>query len=172
MVILALTLVCQCCCHHASPQESQEKASQAVTRAMRGVFVSSLKLLVFHAGFTWITLRAFGAHFVFLSTAVSGVAAVLPFLPVFLVALPAVLELAVLRGSWWRALLLGSLHVGAYTIADDLIYREIEPTLPYLIGLGIFGGMYTFKNPLQGVLVGPMLLALLSVGYSLHRNWD
>jgi hypothetical protein len=31
-------------------------------------------------------------------------------------------------------------------------------------------GMYTFKNPLQGVLLGPMVLALLSVGYNLHRD--
>jgi hypothetical protein len=30
--------------------------------------------------------------------------------------------------------------------------------------------MYTFKNPLQGVLLGPMVLALLSVGYNLHRD--
>jgi hypothetical protein len=27
-----------------------------------------------------------------------------------------------------------------------------------------------FSNPLQGVLLGPMVLALLSVGYSLHRE--
>ncbi|KAF6262359.1 hypothetical protein COO60DRAFT_650220 [Scenedesmus sp. NREL 46B-D3] len=47
---------------------------------------------------------------------------------------------------------------------------QVEPTLPYLVGLGVFGGMYTFKNPLQGVLLGPMVLALLSVGYNLHRD--
>ena len=32
---------------------NQERASKAVTRALRGVFVSSLKLALFHAGFTW-----------------------------------------------------------------------------------------------------------------------
>ncbi|WIA18476.1 hypothetical protein OEZ85_009932 [Tetradesmus obliquus] len=151
-------------------EASQDRASRAVTRAMRGVFVSSLKLSAFHAGFTWLTLRAFDAHFVCLATAASAVVAVLPLVPVALVAAPAVLELALLRGAPVKALVLAALHLGAYYFGDDLIFREVEPTLPYLVGLGVFGGMYTFKNPLQGVLLGPMVLALLSVGYNLHRD--
>lgn len=42
---------------------------------------------------------------------------------------------------------------------------------PYLTGLGIIGGMYTFDNPLQGAIVGPMLLSLLSVFYNLHSQF-
>ena len=42
---------------------------------------------------------------------------------------------------------------------------------PYLTGLGIFGGMYTFDNPLQGAIVGPMLLSLLSVFFNLHGHF-
>jgi hypothetical protein len=137
---------------------------------MRSVFLSSLKLSVFHAAFTWLTLRVFATHFVTAATAASAVVAVLPLVPVWLVALPAVLELVVLRAEPIRGLVLGVLHLGAYYFGDDLIYREMEPSMPYLIGLGVFGGMYTFRNPLQGVLIGPMLLALLSVGYSLHSG--
>eukprot|EP00879_Flechtneria_rotunda_P024254 GHRR01025703.1.p2 GENE.GHRR01025703.1~~GHRR01025703.1.p2 ORF type:complete len:140 (-),score=50.46 GHRR01025703.1:280-699(-) len=137
---------------------------------MRGVFVSSLKLAAFHAGFTWLTLRAFRTHFVCLATAASALVAVLPLVPVALVALPAVFELVLLRGAPVQGLALAALHLGAYYFGDDLIFREIEPTLPYLVGLGVFGGMYTFSSPLQGVLLGPMLLALLSVGYNLHRE--
>jgi hypothetical protein len=42
--------------HFAAPRRPatpQERASKAVTRALRGVFVSSIKLSLFHAGFTW-----------------------------------------------------------------------------------------------------------------------
>lgn len=137
---------------------------------MRGVFVSSLKLAAFHAGFTWLTLRAFGTHFVTLASAASAVVAVLPLVPVALVALPGVLELVLLRGAPVKGFVLAALHFGAYYFGDDLIYREVEPTLPYLVGLGVFGGMYSFKNPLRGVVLGPMMLALLSVGYNLHRD--
>lgn len=42
---------------------------------------------------------------------------------------------------------------------------------PYLTGLGIFGGMYFFDNPLQGAIIGPMLLSLLSVFFNLHGQF-
>jgi hypothetical protein len=42
---------------------------------------------------------------------------------------------------------------------------------PYFTGLGIFGGMATFDNPLQGAIVGPMLLSLLSVFFNLHGQF-
>jgi hypothetical protein len=134
------------------------------------VFLSSLKLSVFHAAFTWLTLRVFGTHFVTAATAASALVAVLPLVPVWLVALPAVLELVFLKSRLVAGVVLGVLHLGAYYFGDDLIFREMEPSLPWLIALGVFGGMYTFKNPLQGVLMGPMLLALLSVGYQLHSG--
>lgn len=104
------------------------------------------------------------------TAAAAAIVAVLPLVPVYLAALPAVLELVLVRGAAVKGVVLLALHVGAYTFGDDLIFREIEPTLPYLVGLGVFGGMYNFANPLQGVLLGPMVLALLSVGYNLHRE--
>ena len=42
------------------------------------------------------------------------------------------------------------LHLGAFFQADDIIMREIPGSHPYLSGLGILGGMYSFDNPLQG----------------------
>lgn len=41
-------------------------------------------------------------------------------------------------------------HIAAYSMADDVILRDVPGSHPYLTGLGIFGGMYSFKNPLQG----------------------
>ena len=43
------------------------------------------------------------------------------------------------------------LHLGAFFQADDVIMREIPGSHPYLTGLGILGGMYSFDNPLQGM---------------------
>jgi hypothetical protein len=151
-------------------QASQDRAIHAVTKTMTGVFVSSLKLSAFHAGFTWLTLRCFDTHFVCLATAASAVAAVLPFVPVYLTALPGVVELVLLRGAVVKGILLFALHFAAYYFGDDLIYREIEPTLTNLVALGVFGGIYVFKNPLQGAVFGPMCLALLSCCYNLHSS--
>ena len=48
------------------------------------------------------------------------------------------------------AAMLMMLHLGAFFQADDIIMREIPGSHPYLTGLGILGGMYSFNNPLQG----------------------
>lgn len=44
------------------------------------------------------------------------------------------------------------LHLAAFFQADDFIMREIPGSHPYLTGLGILGGMYSFANPLQGTV--------------------
>lgn len=54
-------------------------------------------------------------------------------------------------------------HVGAYFQADDVIMREIPGSHPYLTGLGILGGMYSFDNPLQGDALLFLLPLLTSV---------
>ena len=56
------------------------------------------------------------------------------------------------------AVLLMVLHLAAFFQADDIIMREIPGSHPYLTGLGILGGMYSFDNPLQGE---PNLLQLM-----------
>ena len=48
------------------------------------------------------------------------------------------------------AVVLMVLHLACFFQADDIIMREIPGSHPYLTGLGILGGMYSFDNPLQG----------------------
>lgn len=66
------------------------------------------------------------------------------------------------------AVVLVLLHYFASGYVDDIILDEIPGTVPYLTGLGIVGGISTFDNPLKGAIMGPMLIALLSVAYKLH----
>ena len=52
-----------------------------------------MQLALFHALFTWLTLRMFETHFVYASTLASAIFALLPLIPSWLVALPAALQL-------------------------------------------------------------------------------
>lgn len=102
---LYLTL---CCC--AVSDQSGRKISHTLTRAVKGVFAVNLQVSLFHACFTWISFRWFGVHFVYLSTVCrsclslihctlilnrecSGVLGLIPFMPAWLVSIPAALEL-------------------------------------------------------------------------------
>ena len=72
------------------------------------------------------------------------------------------------QGEGLKAALLFLLHFAAYNYAYEIILKDIPGSAPYFTGLAILGGIYTFDNPFQGALLGPMLLALLSVAYNLH----
>ena len=67
------------------------------------------------------------------------------------------------------AAVLMMLHLGAFFQADDVIMREIPGSHPYLTGLGILGGMYSFDNPLQGRLQGLHLATVCSRLYYLLK---
>ncbi len=49
---------------------------------------------MFHAVFTWLTFRMFGVLLVYVSTLASAVGAVMPLVPVWLIAVPAAAQLA------------------------------------------------------------------------------
>ncbi|DBB16654.1 TPA: hypothetical protein ACH3X3_014907 [Trebouxia sp. C0006] len=150
-------------------ETAREHTAASFSEALRGVFQSALKLAVFHAVFTWLTFRAFSIQLVYVSTVASAVCSILPLVQVWMVAIPAAVQLLV-QDRMLAAVLLMVLHLAAFFQADDIIMREIPGSHPYLTGLGILGGMYSFDNPLQGALLGPMLLSMLSVFYNLHAK--
>ena len=59
---------------------------------------SDVQLALFHALFTWLTLRMFETHFVYASTLASAIFALLPFIPSWLVAFPAAIQLFIQVG--------------------------------------------------------------------------
>ena len=54
-----------------------------------------VQLALFHAGFTWLTLRMFRVHFVYATTVAAAATALLPLIPSWLVAVPAALQLVI-----------------------------------------------------------------------------
>ena len=67
----------------------------------------------------------------------------------------------VLQDRMFAAATLMLLHLAAFFQADDVIMREIPGSHPYLTGLGILGGMYSFANPLQGTVTNHCFLRLV-----------
>lgn len=76
-------------------ETAREHTASSFSDALRGVFQSALKLAVFHAVFTWLTFRAFSIQLVYVSTLASAVCSILPLVQVWMVAIPAALQLLV-----------------------------------------------------------------------------
>ena len=74
-------------------ETARQHTADSFSEALRGVFQSALKLAVFHAVFTWLTFRAFGIQLVYVSTLASAVSSMLPLVQVWMVAIPAALQL-------------------------------------------------------------------------------
>ncbi len=76
-------------------ETAREHTAASFSEALRGVFQSALKLAVFHAVFTWLTFRAFSIQLVYVSTVASAVCSILPLVQVWMVAIPAAVQLLV-----------------------------------------------------------------------------
>lgn len=72
--------------------ENRLQARNAIGRAMGSVFSSAIKLASFHALFTYLTFVAFGVDMPCLSAVTSMIMALLPFVPIWFVSLPAALQ--------------------------------------------------------------------------------
>jgi hypothetical protein len=145
-------------------------AARAVTKGVRGVFVSCFKLASFHAAFTWITFRFFGVRFVYTGVLLSGLTAFLPLLASWSVALPAALSLAA-KGRGLRGAGLVLAHWVTVVFVDVDIYQtEIQTVHPYIVGLSVVGGMCVFQPAVQGAVLGPLLVTALATGHALYQE--
>ncbi|KAL6780470.1 hypothetical protein ACKKBF_B13030 [Auxenochlorella protothecoides x Auxenochlorella symbiontica] len=151
-------------------EAGRERAALELNQALSGVLLASAKLMAFHGVFTWLTFRVFGVPLAYTAAVLSAVCALLPFIPTYAVALPGSGLLAA-QGHIPGAIVLLLVHWGAYYLGDTLILEDIPGGHPYLLSLGILGGIWTFDNPFQGCLFGPILLSLLSAFYRLHGEF-
>jgi hypothetical protein len=77
-----------------------------------------------------------------------------------------------LQGHLVSGLLFLSLHFLAYYLGDTLILEDIPGGHPYLMSLGILGGIWTFDNPLQVGSAAVVPRALASAIGATACTWD
>jgi len=148
--------------------ETRTKISSALANSVQGVFLVTFKICVFHSLFTWLTFSMAGVNFVYLSTFMSGLFSIIPFLGSWVVSLYAALELYT-TGHWVSAIFMVTLHYAVSWWVDPAIYSEIPNSHPYLVGLSIISGLYVFD--IEGVLIGPLLVTIPAIIYNLYLEF-
>lgn len=97
---------------------------------------------------TWLLFTWFKIHFLYMSTFLALLQAVLPLFPNWLAALPAGAQLA-LECRYLEAVVLMVLHVYIMDYGVVKIHKEIPGHNGYLTGLSIAGGMALFTPALK-----------------------
>lgn len=147
------------------PSNDAAHVQEVLSSTVRQVFIVNVKVSTYHALFTFFVLRVAGVHFVYTCTALSGIGAVIPFFPTFLIGFPAAIELAVVRGQILLGVVLFMGHVGLLSYADWYLYESSSSVHPSVLGLAIIAGSVTFGP--QGAVIGPLLVSVLLTCYIL-----
>ena len=140
---------------------------------VESVFHMTVTISVCHGLFTWLTFHLLGAKLVYLSTSLSALFGVLPFLGAHWIVIPAMAELWLVQHKKVSAVVLLASHIIVTWFIDPLIYGENGDELegglhPYLVGLSVVGGLFLFGP--EGGLIGPFLLIVLQQLLQLVSN--
>ncbi|CAK8676798.1 unnamed protein product [Clavelina lepadiformis] len=145
---------------------------KALEEVVSGVFGASLKMFGFYGLYTWVNHSMFGSNLVYIPSVLAALFGVVPLITTYWVCLPSALEIWLLQGSIMRAAGLVVCQFLPTFVVDTAIYKDIAQsgggTHPYLTGLAVAGGVYTFG--LEGAIAGPLILCLVLVAFNLYTT--
>ncbi|OAF68662.1 hypothetical protein A3Q56_03585 [Intoshia linei] len=137
--------------------------------AIRSVFIVSFKMASFYGLYTWLTHSIFDLTFVFLPAVIASILAVIPIVGSYWAVIPGVIQLLFIHeNGFYLSIALIMLHLLPMYIIDSSIYSEIKIIHPYLTGLAIIGGVYSFG--FEGSVIGPLLLVIMIVIIDVYKK--
>ncbi len=144
--------------------------ANALNKAINSVFTVTFKMASFYGLWTYLTHVVFNASVITVPVLVSTFLAAVPVAGQYLVALPAVMELWLIKERPISALALLTGHILPTYVVDAALYSELKQGIhPWITGLSIVGGVYYFG--IFGAIYGPLFLCGMYVILSVYMGW-
>ncbi|BBN17331.1 hypothetical protein MPTK1_7g13690 [Marchantia polymorpha subsp. ruderalis] len=151
-------------------ETTRKSCANVLDHTVSSVLLATVKTAFFQASFTWLLFRFADIHFLYGSTLIALVQAVLPLFPNWVASIPMGIELA-MEGYYVLAIVLMCVHIWVMDFGVDAIHSEIPGHNAYLTGLSIAGGMALFTPALEGAIMGPLLMTVLIATKNLYGEF-
>eukprot|EP01017_Pseudomicrothorax_dubius_P003906 TRINITY_DN10673_c0_g1_i1.p1 TRINITY_DN10673_c0_g1~~TRINITY_DN10673_c0_g1_i1.p1 ORF type:complete len:243 (-),score=31.23 TRINITY_DN10673_c0_g1_i1:171-899(-) len=150
-------------------EEVHNKLNEQVVTSIRGVFVSSVYIFIYHLVLTWFIFDIVGLPLKFIFSSIASTLSIVPFIqPYYIMAIAILYNFLVGNCSVITSIIFFAIYWYYSSSVPSVIYEKEMRLHGYFTVLSVFLGLMAFG--LVGILYGPLIVSGVAIVYKLKNE--